>query len=198
MSIALSALCRRVSQPVAPNRLKFPATVSMLLAVFALLALPAHATTYTVTDLTDNAGDSGSIRSAVNSVDAGTGGDTIDFSGAGASGTITLTGTLTLSKNVTITGPGENLLTISGGGAVTVFTVSSGVTASISGLTITDGSSGAGGGIYNGGTLTVTNSTFSGNAANQTWFFPRNAWWRVAHICIAKEYAGAPSLDLET
>ncbi len=127
--------------------------------------------TYTVTDLTDSATDTGSIRYAVNQVNAGTGGATIDFSGAGASGTITLTnGTLTLSQNVTITGPGANLLTISGNNAVTVFAVSSGVTASISGLTIANGSNtnnisnGGGGGIINNGTLTVSNSTLSGNS----------------------------------
>ncbi len=140
---------------------------ALLLVVFMLAAASAHATTYTVTDLTDSATDTGSIRYAVNQVNAGTGGDTIDFSGAGASGTITLTnGTLLIKQSVTITGPGANLLTISGNKLYEVFLINSGVTASISGLTIANGSSSNGGGIANYATLTVSNSTFSGNSAS--------------------------------
>ncbi len=138
-------------------------------AVYTITAPPP--VTYTVTDTTDSATDTGSIRYIVNEVDAGSGGDTIVFSGAGASGTITLTnGTLNLSQNVTITGPGANLLTVSGNKAVTVFSIGAGVTASISGLTIANGSNtatGIGGGIVvnSGSMLTVSNSTLSGNSA---------------------------------
>ena len=143
---------------------------SILLALgIGLAAMHALAqTTYTVTDLTDSATDTGSIRYAVNQVDAGGGGDTIVFSGAGAAGVITLTnGSLTISQSVTITGPGANLLTISGGGAVTVLTISSAATVSISGLTISNGASSiSGGGVLNSGALTVSNSTFSGNSTS--------------------------------
>jgi predicted outer membrane repeat protein len=129
-----------------------------LLAVFAL-AIPAYATTYTVTNTASSG--SGSLAAAIGSAASG---DTIDFA-SGVTGTITLGGTLTLTTNVTITGPGANLLTISGGGTMTVFTVNSGVTASISGLTITGGGgSGYGSGIFNQGTLTVSNCTLSGNS----------------------------------
>jgi hypothetical protein len=84
--------------------------------------------------------------------------------------TITLTGTqLELSNTTgtwTITGPAA-ALTISGGGLSRVFLVDSGVTASLSGLTISGGStSGNGGGLYNdGSTTTLTNCTVSGNSA---------------------------------
>ena len=57
-------------------------------------------------------------------------------------------------------------MTISGGNAVGVFNVASGVTSSLSGLTITGGSVvGNGGGLYNQGTTTLTDCTISGNSA---------------------------------
>ena len=72
------------------------------------------------------------------------------------------------SGTETITGPGSNLLSISGNNASRVFLVDANVTASISGLTITDGKvpSGGGGGLDNeGGALALTNCTVSGNSA---------------------------------
>ena len=58
-------------------------------------------------------------------------------------------------------------MTVSGGGNSRVFLVDGGVTASISGMTITGGhTSGFGGGLYNLGTLALTNCTVSGNQAN--------------------------------
>ena len=72
--------------------------------------------------------------------------------------TITLTGTqLELSNTTgteTITGPAAGV-TVSGGGLSRVFQVDAGVTASISGLTITGGTTaGNGGGLYNNGGTT--------------------------------------------
>ena len=83
--------------------------------------------------------------------------------------TITLTGTqLELSNTSgteTITGPNKGV-TVSGGGLSRVFQVDGLVTASISGLTITGGTTTAnGGGLYNFGTTTLTNCTISGNSA---------------------------------
>ena len=58
-------------------------------------------------------------------------------------------------------------MTVSGGGASRVFQVDGGVTASISGMTITGRhDAGNGGGLANyGGTTTLTNCTVSGNSA---------------------------------
>ena len=56
-------------------------------------------------------------------------------------------------------------VTISGGGLSRVFQVDSQVVASFSGLTITDGAAAAGGGVYNLGTVLLTNCTLSGNSA---------------------------------
>ena len=66
----------------------------------------------------------------------------------------------------TITGPSAGV-TVSGGGLSRVFQVDSGVTASISGLTITAGNTvNNGGGLYNLGTTALSNCTVSGNSAS--------------------------------
>ncbi len=104
---------------------------------------------------------------------AGAGNITFSPTVFATSQTITLAGGLTISSPTTITGPTTgsgasrtNLVTVSGGGPV--FAINSGVTnAAISNLTITNGSGYAdagGGGIFNFGALTVTNSTISGNS----------------------------------
>src|SRR5207245_2747424 len=96
---------------------------------------------------------------------------TINFS---VTGTITLTaGQLVVDKSVTISGPRANNLAVDGNGNARVSYIGSGKTVTISGLTITHGDvagtnfpANAGGGIFNDhGTLTVNNSTVSGNMA---------------------------------
>ena len=166
-----------------------PAGFLRLAAVLAVLCLGsagAWASICTVTLSTDTQpnGASGELRYCLNNFSAG---DTINFS---VTGKITLTSALpTINKNVTITGPGANELTISGGGSYSVFSVSSG-TVSISGLKIFGGNNSlsgaaisqaagslmvtgcefanntstvAGGAIYAGGSLTVSSSTFASN-----------------------------------
>lgn len=115
-----------------------------------------------------NANDSGagSLRQAI----ADTCSDgTITFDPALSGTTIPLLSQLTLSKNVTIDGSAlATPITISGGGTVRVFYVNLNVTAAIKSFKIINGNPGAtsdGGGIYNYGTLTLTNSTLSGNSA---------------------------------
>jgi CSLREA domain-containing protein len=100
---------------------------------------------------------------------AGRGGDTITFK-KGLSGTITLNPdlgplTVTGSAGLTIDG-GRESITVSGGDQVQVFSESAGATLALRNLTVANGSAGSGGGIENnGGMLTVTDSTFSGNSA---------------------------------
>jgi trimeric autotransporter adhesin len=109
----------------------------------------------------------GSLRDALASVNAGAGGDVINFSGV--TGTISLGSVLSIGKSVAINGPGANLLTISGNDAVEVFNAVAGTAVTISGLTIAHGFYPAGGGIQaNGSALTVNNCTFSDNASNNT------------------------------
>jgi parallel beta-helix repeat protein len=134
------------------------------------------ATVYTVNSTGSGAtgtGTSGTLPYVISRADIDTNpdGSTIEFDPTvfSSSQTIPLTATLKLSETtgpMVIEGPGADLLTISGGKAATVFTVESGVTASLSGLTISDGSTaGSGGGLSNAGTATLTDCTISGNSA---------------------------------
>ncbi len=113
-----------------------------------------------------------SLGQAVNLANVLTGAHSIRFDPTvfASPQTITLTGgQLELSNGggtETITGPAAGV-TISGGGNSRVFQVDSGVTAALSGLTITGGStSGNGGGLENLGTATLTDCTVSGNSAS--------------------------------
>jgi len=101
-----------------------------------------------------------SLREAIAIAAAG---DEIRF---GVTGTITLTATLQINKNLAITGPGAASLTISGHDAYRVFSFGAGVTASLSRMTIADGSADNGGGISKGaGTLTLTDCIVRDNEA---------------------------------
>src|SRR5262249_281397 len=114
----------------------------------------------TVTNLMD-AGP-GSLRQAIADTEAS---GIVDFQ-KGLSGTITLTSaTLAIAKDLTIAGPGADVITVSGNNALQVLNISALV--AISGLTIANGNAlgGNAGGIYNNGTLTLPNSTLSGNFA---------------------------------
>ena len=119
-----------------------------------------------------NTADSGpgSLRCAIDLANSTSGANTIDFDSSVFSTpqTINLTGgqleLTNTSGTQTIDDPAASL-TVSGGGLSRVFQIDANVTASISGLTITEGSvSGAGGGLVNyGGTVTLYNCTISGN-----------------------------------
>ena len=127
--------------------------------------------TFTVNSTADD-GSAGTLRAAIAQANADGGGDTIVFSSLfNTPQTITLTGgqlELTgTTAGTTITGPGANLLSVSGNQASRVFQVDANVTASISGLTITGGSADNGGGVQvtKNSSLTMTDCTVSGNSA---------------------------------
>ena len=101
----------------------------------ALLASPAGAATFTVTNLND--AGAGSLRQALLDANAAAGADVIDFA---VGGTITLASDLpAITDGLTLNAPGSDALTISGAGSYHVFAIatagSGGVT--ISGLTVT-------------------------------------------------------------
>ncbi|MFN8540265.1 MAG: hypothetical protein U0232_22660 [Thermomicrobiales bacterium] len=107
-----------------------------LLAVVVPAPRQAAAATITVRSINDSGGTcpgaTCTLRQAIATAVAG---DTIDFNLPNPS-TITLTtGELGINKNLTITGPGLNKLTVSGNNASRVFNITAG-TVTISGLTI--------------------------------------------------------------
>ncbi|MDB4797329.1 hypothetical protein OAG94_02070, partial [bacterium] len=145
-------------------------------------------TTYSVTNTLDDE-STGSFRSAIISANASSTINSIVFD-AGVSGTITLTSDLPgITNDLTITGPGESVLAISGDNTYAMFSVSSGKTLTLSGLTFTENKSGNGSIIYlnsayavatsikvtantnsiafysnSNSTLTISSSTFSNNS----------------------------------
>jgi hypothetical protein len=82
----------------------------------------------------------------------------------------TYTGTLAITRSVTLLGAGPARTILDGAGGGPVVAIASGVTVTITGVTIQGGNNfdsngGRGGGIVNAGTLTITNSTLADNAA---------------------------------
>jgi hypothetical protein len=138
-----------------------PILFATCFSALCLIALSTQAATITVTNTNDSG--AGSLRQAI--ADAHNG-DRIDF---GVTGTITLgTDELVVDKSITISGPGSDNVTVAASGYSHVFHVSGGVSATIAGLTITNGDGEEeylpGGGIYNDhSTLTVDKCTVTGN-----------------------------------
>src|SRR3954471_8520761 len=179
--------------------------VAVLASALSLLAAStAGAATITVSTESDAPGAC-SLREAISSANsdspvgacaAGSGPDTIalpagryELTVPGADEDANATGDLDVTSDLTIAGSGASRTTISAGRIDRVLSVAAGATASIDGVTITDGQSpggataqdvhgflgaaatakaGAagenGGGILNAGSLTVTSSVITGNA----------------------------------
>ena len=134
--------------------------------LLAATTMSAHAATITVTNRNDSG--PGSLRQALHDANDG---DTITFA---VTGTIVLTsGGLVLDKNVTISGPGPDRLSIDGNQAKfeCVFGVAqynTANTATISGLTVTNGVCG----IYSDHSiLTVSNCVVTANGGDGPSFF---------------------------
>src|ERR1043166_1082255 len=157
----------------------------------ALAAATPTPTAITVNSLSDDAANDGlcTLREAITSANtqaasgaaagecaAGSASNSITFSPAltaGGGAPISLLSPLPyITNNVTISGPGPNLLTItrsSNAVAVTDFSlvvVDTGQTVTLSGLTLSGGQSRNGGGVNNGGTLTINDCAITGNNAH--------------------------------
>jgi len=117
----------------------------------------------------------GTLRQALSDNLALGGGYTVLFS-SNLSGTITLSGELSVLAPVLIRGPGTNIISVSGNNLSRIFTVATGPTL-ISGLTIRngrvtggdgnqmqDGDDAHGGAIWNSGTLTISNCLVISNS----------------------------------
>lgn len=150
-------------------------SIKHALAATALLtiasALSVTAATFTVTNTNDTG--PGSLRQAVLDANAATTADTIVFDPGlfGTPQTITLATEIQISNNfntvdtLTITGPGSNLLTVSGNNVTRIFQTIQEDTASISGMTLTNGLGDNGGALLNGGVTTLTDMIFRQNTA---------------------------------
>src|SRR5262245_23777340 len=117
-----------------------PLTVRPMLEELERRLAPA---TFLVSNLNDSGG--GSLRQAILDANSNPGADLVQFTGAGASGTITLTtAEIDITDSVTIQGPGAAALTVSGNDAFRIFYINDGVPnvaskVTISGLTLTKG-----------------------------------------------------------
>ncbi|WP_062294560.1 filamentous hemagglutinin N-terminal domain-containing protein [Nostoc piscinale] len=113
------------------------------------------------------------LNGTANTVNVGTNGTVqngVDVSSAGgkvnlAAATYTPTQQILIDKNLTINGAATGTTTVSGADGVGVIAVNTGAEVMLERLTIRNGTAFNGGGIYNAGTLTVNNSTLSGNSA---------------------------------
>jgi hypothetical protein len=129
--------------------------------------LEARALLRTLVVTNDHGSDPGSLRAELGAAKAG---DTITFAHS-AYGTITLTGgPLPVAASVDVQGPGPEKVAVSGDGKSDIFEISGGVTATISGLAVADGSAAnqspfGSGGIVNYGTLTLSDVVVTGNSA---------------------------------
>ena len=157
--------CHLQRAAVCLNRYLFKCWRFYLPCVTAALLLSATNTAAaTITVTNENDSGSGSLRQAI--IDASPG-DTINF--APSVTTVNLTsGELVIDKNLTITGPGANRLTVQpSANASRIFHISSSTeTVSISGMTISNGvpvDGSGGGGILSAGVLTLTDCTISDN-----------------------------------
>lgn len=141
--------------------------------------------TYTVDSAADTVAADGfrTLREALTEAYGNPGPDTINFAdNLTANGPVTITLShdgndpgiapdhLAVDSDVTITGPGQNQLSISGNGLTRVFVVNDNVNADVSGVTITKGrvtGSLDGGGIYNSGHLVLSGVVLHDNEAGR-------------------------------
>ena len=173
-----------------------------ILTLGAALVAVTPGTAGAATILVDSAADDGSggttLREAIEAANAAGGADTITFAAGLNGSTITLTSEIDITDDLVIQGPGAALLTVSGDDGNRVFYIQSGAgNVTVSGLTLTEGSTGSDGGaiasettgavtltnlvvsdsyaegdgggvdIESAASVTITGSTFSGNDSDE-------------------------------
>ena len=154
------------------TRLRLLCGLALLIGLCALtggLTRPAHALSkLKVTTCSSDA----QLQAEVAQANTDNASDVITFA---CSGDIKLSSTLKITGSMTLDGSGQSV-TLDGGNSTQVLYVNNGVTFTLKALTIAHGvralnayrtSASAGGGLDNeGGTVTISNSTFSGNSAS--------------------------------
>jgi CSLREA domain-containing protein len=114
-------------------------------------------------------GSTCSLRDAISAASANGGGaGNITFA-SGLKGTVTINGAfMSINGQISIEGPGANIITLSGGGTNQIFNINPG-TYTISGLTLANAYAGANGGalyINPGANVTTASCVFNNNTAN--------------------------------
>lgn len=165
---------RRLRRAAIAERQRRPRSWCLVEPLEARLVL-AHLITVNSLDDVNNSQGVVTLRTAIGEAIADPG-STVAFAPAlfaSGPGTITLGSALpAIDADVSITGPGSATLTVAGGGSASnfsVFSVAAGATASLSGLTISDGyttTADLGGGIDNSGTISLSKVVLSNNTAH--------------------------------
>ncbi|MCX6924582.1 MAG: hypothetical protein NT154_15410 [Verrucomicrobia bacterium] len=141
---------------------------ALLAAAFGLALASAQAATFIVNTTADSG--PGSLRQAISDANATPGDDIILFTAAGA---ISLASALPpITDNTTISGPGTNILTLSGNNSARAFTFNTATTNTISGLTISNTKATGyanGAAIANAGYLTISNCALLANTNLGGW-----------------------------
>ncbi len=156
---------------------------AVIVGVAGVSGPPAGASTQSVTNCKDSG--TGSLRQAV--ADAASG-DAVSFALSPSCSVITLASTIPIGTDISIDGPGAGSLAVNASTHKTAFTVASGVTDTISGLTIENG----GTGIVNAGTLTLSASTVFDNASSTGGGIVNTGTLTVAGSTLSKNAAGVP------
>ena len=157
---------------------------SIAIALSHAIALPLQAATITVDSTSDTpSANICSLRSAINAANTNapvdgcvagdvSGSDTIDLTGLPNSSTITLNGNElpTVTTTISLNGPGQDNLTISGNNSSRIVTIEAGFDLTISSMTLSNGSvTGDGGEIYarSSSGVSLNNSIIKGGDRHQ-------------------------------
>ncbi len=106
-------------------------------------------------------GSAGTLRNMVENVCPG---DVIQFDASLLNATLILNSEIVVDDNLTITGLGMDNFTVSGNNASRIFSINSGVTMSVSGMSLINGYASTDGGAFiNNGILQLDNIKFEGN-----------------------------------
>lgn len=143
-------------------------TFLCLTFVLILAAVSTNAATITVTNTNDDSLCSLVSCSLRGAIQSSAPGDSIAFAPLfNSPQTITLTlGQLIIPRSLTIDGPGANLLRIESNGSSRVMFINPAISFTLRGVTISNGSDGVGGGIYEqGSTVTIDSCHITSNNA---------------------------------
>jgi hypothetical protein len=159
-------LATGISLALGTHRNSLSTIARVSIALMTAVSFAANANTYVVnTNLDPGRDGTLSLRQAILSAN-GADGNVIQFDDSLNGSTVTLQqGTLDVSSGTDINANGQNI-TINGNNASAIFSVRATGNTSMEGLTLINGSSGAGGAILSAGTLRLSNMVVTANRTN--------------------------------